>query len=93
MPAYVSMVNARPSNFPTVYMLDVETSYCPFLASQIVNFPPPRSGPVALKSMSAVHPVCCKVLVLHTAPLWFPGAGGVSMILFERIEGGDDSPK
>jgi hypothetical protein len=92
VPAYVSMFSARPSNFPTVYMLDAPTSYWPFLASQTVNFPPPRSGPVALKSMSAVHPVCCRVLSPHTAPLWFPGTGGVSMILFERMVGGVGSP-
>jgi hypothetical protein len=86
------MFSARPSNFPTVYMLDAPTSYCPFLASQTVSFPPPRSGPVALKSMSAVHPGCCRDLSHHTAPLWFPGAGGVSMILFDRMVGCVGSP-
>src|ERR1700730_11511135 len=73
-------------------MLDVPTSYRPLLASQTVNFPPPRSGPVALKSTSAVQPVCCRALSPHTAPLWLPGAGGVSMILFERTVGGVGSP-
>ena len=90
--AYVSIFRARPSNLPTVYMLAVPIAYWPLRASHTTNFPSPRSGPVALKSMSTVQAVFCRVLSLQTAPLWFADIGGVRMTLFERISGLFGSP-
>jgi hypothetical protein len=86
------MTIASPSNFPTVYMLDVPTVLCPSLASQTVNFPPPLSGPVALNSISVSHAEYFKLSSAHIPPLWFPGAGGVKITLFERIWGIMGSP-
>ena len=73
-------------------MLDVPTSSCPFLTYQTCRFPPPRSWPVARKSISTVHSECANGFSAHTPPRWFPGAGGVRMTLLERISGGFGFP-
>lgn len=86
------MTRAKPSNRPTVYILAVPMSSFPFAAYHIWRFPPPLSGPVARKSTSAVHNECNKGFSAHAAPLWFPGAGGVRTILFDRISGGSGFP-
>ena|SRR6266487_2880183 len=82
------MTIASPSKRPTVYMLEVPISSCPFLAYQICRLPPARSGPVARKSTSTVHDECLRGFSAQIPALWFPGAGGVRTILFERISGG-----
>ena len=57
-PPYISTTRTSPSNFPTVYILDVPTWACPSRVYQICRLPPPRSGPVARNSSSAVHSDC-----------------------------------
>jgi hypothetical protein len=86
------MTTARPSNFPTVYMLDVPTCSFPRSAYHNWMFPLPLSGPVVRKSKSTAHEEYANVFSDHIAPLWLPGAGGVSITLFDRTWGGSGVP-
>jgi hypothetical protein len=52
---WVSSTRTKPSNLPTVYMLDVPIRAPPSFAYHIWRFPLPLSGPVARNSTSAVH--------------------------------------
>jgi hypothetical protein len=72
-PAYWSITSAKPSKRPTVYMLLVPTSFCPFFAYHICRFPPPLSGPVARKSTSTAQFECSRGFSVHMAPRTFPG--------------------
>ena len=55
-------------------------------------FPLPLSGPVVRKSKSIVQDKKSRDLSAHIDPLWFPGAGGVRMTLFERTCGRSGLP-
>ena len=51
----MSTTRTKPSNFLTVYILDVPMSDWPSLVYHTWRLPPPLSGPVARKSIAAVH--------------------------------------
>ena len=61
------MTNDKPSNLPTVYMLDVSTLARPSFVYQSCKLPPPLSGPLALKSKSTFHSGFVLLVINQTA--------------------------
>lgn len=58
----------------------------------MLRFPPPRSGPEARKSTSAIHVSWLRALSDQMEERWLPGATGVKTMRLERASGEEGVP-